>query len=223
MFSPAAYHVTTLDGEVKVDLTTATPAPVPTPAPAPAPKPAPSGQGKYKIVIDAGHGGSDSGAVGAAGNYEKTLTLSVASKVAADLRNNPNFNVIMTRTGDTLPSLQDRVDIANGAKADVFLSIHANSAVPSAHGTETYYRTSQSSTFAAIIHKHLISATGFFDRGVKTANYYVIKNTSMPSTLVELGFLTNSAENQTMLTPQFQQRVADALAAGITEYYNKYH
>jgi N-acetylmuramoyl-L-alanine amidase len=225
LFSPAAFHVTTLDGEVKVDLTTAIPAPVPTPAPAPvqAPTPTPSGHGKYKIIIDAGHGGSDSGAVGTAGNYEKVLTLSVASKVTADLRNNPNFNVIMTRTGDTLPGLQDRVDIANGANADLFLSIHANSAVPSAHGTETYYRTSQSSTLAAIMHKHLLAATGFFDRGVKTANYYVIKNTNMPSTLVELGFLTNSAENQTMLTPQFQQRVADALAAGITEYYNKYH
>ncbi|WP_051331189.1 N-acetylmuramoyl-L-alanine amidase family protein [Aneurinibacillus terranovensis] len=229
LWSPAIYSVTTNTGETDVALKESdSPVPATNPDsnqdPSAAPTPAPTtGSGKYTIVVDPGHGGKDTGAVGIAGNYEKDLTLAVALKLQADLAKNPNFNVIMTREADTYPTLQDRVDIANNDHADLFLSIHANSAVPSAHGTESYYTRSDSQEYASIMYNHLINATGFTDRGLRTANFYVIKYTKMPATLVELGFVTNSAENKEMLTSDFQQRTADALAAGITEYYNKHH
>jgi N-acetylmuramoyl-L-alanine amidase len=221
LFEPHTYSITAEEGVTKVTLKEAKPTQAPAPTPTPVPNPQPSGQ--FVIVLDPGHGGKDSGAAGTAGNYEKTLVLSIAKTTAAILKQNPNFKVIMTRSGDTYPTLQERVAQANSAKADVFLSFHANAATASAHGTETYYNTSRSKEFASIVHKHLIQATGFTDRGLRTANYYVIKNTQMPSALIEVGFLTNAAENKKMLDPAFQKRVGEAMAAAITEYYNKHH
>ncbi|WP_052520689.1 N-acetylmuramoyl-L-alanine amidase [Aneurinibacillus migulanus] len=215
MSAPYTYGITATDGMTKVTLQQAKPTPTPTPKP--------GASDPFVIVLDPGHGGSDSGAVGTASNYEKNLVLSVAKVTESILKQNPNFKVIMTRSGDTYPTLKDRVNIANNAKADVFLSFHANSATASAHGTETYYKTAQSKEFAAIVHKHLVQATGFTDRGLRTANFYVVKNTKMPSTLIEIGFLTNAAENKKMLDPAFQKRVGEAVAAAIVEYYNKKH
>jgi N-acetylmuramoyl-L-alanine amidase len=221
LFEPHAYDIIAEDGATKVVLKEAKPAPAPTPAPAPQPNPGTSK--KFTIVLDPGHGGKDTGAIGAAGNAEKNLVLPIAKITASILQQNPNFKVVMTRSGDTYPTLQDRVALANSLHADIFLSFHANSATATAHGTETYYNTPQSKEFATIVHKHLVAATGFYDRGLRTANYYVIKNTTMPSALMELGFLTNSAENKQMLDPAFQQRVGAAVAAAITEYYSKHH
>jgi N-acetylmuramoyl-L-alanine amidase len=216
LFEPRAYDVVVNEGVTKVVLKEAKPTPPPAPVPQPDTTP-------FTIVLDPGHGGRDSGAVGTAGNAEKSLVLSIAKTTAAILEQNKNFKVVMTRTGDTYPTLQDRVVLANNLKADVFLSFHANSGPATAHGTETYYNTSQSKEFANILHKHLIEATGFYNRGVRTANYYVIKNTKMPSALIEVGFLTNAAENKKMLDPNFQKRVGEAMAAAIVEYYNKHH
>ncbi|MBN6185602.1 N-acetylmuramoyl-L-alanine amidase [Aneurinibacillus sp. BA2021] len=208
------YSIVASDGVTKIVLKEAQPTPPPAPAPNPGTKP-------FVIVLDPGHGGSDSGAVGAAGNYEKNLVLSIAKTTESILKQNKNFKVVMTRSGDTYPTLSDRTTLANNLKADVFLSFHANAASPSASGTETYYNTAQSKTFASIVHKHLIEATGFTNRGLRTANFYVVKNTKMPSALIEVGFLTNAAENKKMLDPAFQKRVGEAMAAAIIEYYNK--
>jgi N-acetylmuramoyl-L-alanine amidase len=87
--------------------------------------------------------------------------------------------------------LSEKVSIANNLKANLFLSVHINSATPTAHGTETFYSTAQSNELAQIMHKHLLKATGFTDRGVKTKGLYVTRYTKMPSTLVEIGFLSN--------------------------------
>jgi N-acetylmuramoyl-L-alanine amidase len=179
---------------------------------------APPKQG-FLVVLDAGHGGKDTGAIGITGNYEKDLTLAVEKVVKVELLKHTGFQVVETRSGDSYPTLQDRVQIAQDANADLFLSIHGNSFDPAARGTETYYYTSQSEALATIVHKHLVAATGFPDRGAKTSGFYVIKNTTMPSNLVELGFLTNAIEDQQMLTPEFQQRVGKALADAIYEYY----
>ena len=120
---------------------------------------------------------------------------------------------------DSYPTLQDRVEIAENVNADLFLSIHCNSFEPDARGTETYYDTPQSEELANTVHKHLVAATGFPDRGAKTSGFYVIKNTTMPSNLVELGFITNAEEDKQLLTPEFQQRIAKSLADAIYEYY----
>ncbi|WP_232699908.1 N-acetylmuramoyl-L-alanine amidase family protein [Brevibacillus daliensis] len=179
-------------------------------------------KGKFTIVVDAGHGGSDVGAIGTQGNYEKDFTLAVSNYLIDYLKKHKDFEVIATRTTDVYPSLQKRVEIANNAGADMFISIHANSFSPTTQGTETYYYNQNSSDLAKVVHKHLVNATGFPDRKVKQSGFYVIKNTKMPAVLTETGFLSNSYENSKLMSPQFQDKVAKALADAIVEYYQTY-
>lgn len=173
----------------------------------------------FSIVLDPGHGGSDPGAKGVSGNWEKELTLTVSRLLKEELKNYHGIQVIETRSDDVYPTLQERVQLANEMQADLFLSIHANSFKPETRGTETYYYHEASADFARVLHKHLLEATGFPDRKVKKSGFYVIKNTTMPSSLIEIGFLTNQIDNSQMLDPSFQKRVAKALAEAIYEYY----
>lgn len=172
----------------------------------------------FKIVVDAGHGGKDGGAIGIGGNLEKDFTLALAEKVKKALQKNSNFEVLLTRSDDSYPTLQERVQLANESNADLFLSIHANSAQPQARGTEVYYTTAKSKEFATQIHHSLVEATGFPDRGVKRSSLYVTKNTNMPSTLIEVGFITNASDNAEMLKPEFQEQVAEKVSAAMSEY-----
>lgn len=180
-----------------------------------------TGAGKKIVVLDAGHGAHDGGAVvGITGKLEKDFTLSLSLKIEALLQNNPNIEVIMTRDGDTYPELVERAKIANNANADIFISVHANSVAgsPSASGTETYYKKSEDKALADIIHKHMSKATGFKDRKVKSANLSVLRNTDMPAALLEVGFLSNKAEEATLFDEDFQDRVAQSIVDGIKEY-----
>lgn len=176
----------------------------------------------FLILLDPGHGGKDPGAKGVSGNSEKDFTLAVSKLLKEELKQYKGLQVVETRSDDTYPTLQDRVLLANDVQADLFLSIHANAFKPETRGTETYYYSSQSEQLAKTIHRYLLEATGFPDRGTKKAGYYVIKNTNMPSALIEIGFLTNAAENNQMLNPEFQKRVAQALGKAINEYYISY-
>lgn len=179
----------------------------------------PDSQPKYVIVMDPGHGGKDSGAKGIAGNYEKDFTLSLTNKVVNELNQYPEIEVKMTRTDDTYPTLQDRVDLANQTKGNLFLSIHANSFAPEARGTEVFYTHENSKEFAEIVYRHLLEATGFPDRGLKQSQFFVTRHTTMPAALIEVGFISNKMENTEMLKPEFQQRIAKSLADAIYEYY----
>lgn len=175
---------------------------------------------KVKIVIDAGHGGKDVGAVGN-GAKEKDLTLGIAQKLADRLRDDSKFTLVMTREGDTYPTLQDRANLANQEQADLFMSVHINSGPSTAKGTETYYYAGGTGKeYANVVHKYLLEATGFPDRKVRTANFYVIKYTKMPAVLVEIGFISNASETAKMVQEDFQQTVADKLYEGIREYVN---
>ncbi|MCQ4088272.1 N-acetylmuramoyl-L-alanine amidase family protein [Saccharibacillus sp. JS10] len=176
--------------------------------------------GKKIVVIDPGHGYQDPGGIGFTGVKEKDMVLQVGLKVAALLKQEPNIDLIMTRSGDTYPTLDDRAKIANDANADVFLSIHGNkAAATSAAGTETYYADAKrSKKLSDTIQKHVQAATGFRDRGSKQANFVVIRKTTMPGALVEIGFLSNQAEEAMMMQDDFQQRVALAIVAGLKEY-----
>ncbi|OWR30012.1 N-acetylmuramoyl-L-alanine amidase [Saccharibacillus sp. O23] len=179
--------------------------------------------GKKTVVIDPGHGDHDSGGVGISKIQEKNIVLNVGLKVAALLKQEPNINLIMTRSDDTFVTLTDRAKIANDAKADLFLSIHANisPSSSSAGGTETFYaEASRSKALSDVIQKHVLAATGFKDRGSKQANYSVIRNTKMPAALVELGFLSNLNEETLLNQDDFQQKIAEAIVAGIKEYLN---
>jgi N-acetylmuramoyl-L-alanine amidase len=177
-------------------------------------------QSKFKVVIDAGHGDHDSGAVSITGKYEKDFTLAMAKKVSALLAKDSRFEVLMTRSDDTFVELNGRVAFANDNQATLFLSIHGNKFKPSVSGTETYYYRDDSSAFAQIIHKHVVEATGFNDRGVRQADFRVIKYTNMPAVLVEVGYLSNQNDEAAMYQEAFQNQVAASLASGIKEYLN---
>ncbi len=173
----------------------------------------------YLIVVDAGHGGKDRGATGVSGNMEKDFNLNVSRMLMDKLKQYPEFQPVATRSTDVFLELAERVEIANEREADLFISIHANSFKPTTRGTETFYYNKNSASLANVIHRHLLSATQFPDRKAKTAGFYVIKHTKMPAVLTETGFLSNYYENEKLKSPAFQQKVADALAAAIREYY----
>ncbi|MCM3760932.1 N-acetylmuramoyl-L-alanine amidase [Alkalihalobacillus oceani] len=175
-----------------------------------------------KIVIDPGHGGSDPGAV-ANGLQEKEIVLDVALRTERLLRE-AGANVIMTRDKDVYPSLSDRVKVANDINADVFISIHANAAgSAAAKGTETYwhatYAAANSEKLAHVIHKRLIANLGTTDRGVKQGNFQVIRETRMPSVLLELGFMTNPSDAELLKKDSFRQSSAQAIYEGLLDYY----
>lgn len=173
-----------------------------------------------KIVVDAGHGGHDSGARGARSN-EKTHALDIARRVRNHLLNK-GATVSMTREDDRFITLQGRVDFAHRQDADIFFSIHINSYQSTSAGTETYYHTSQSRALAVEVHKELVKATGLRDRGVRTARFYVIRNTRMPSILTETAFISNPNEEALLMDPQFRERVAQGMVRGIENYARKY-
>ena len=175
---------------------------------------------KSIVYIDPGHGGSDPGASGN-GVIEKNVVLKVALNLKAILEKN-GIEVVMSRTDDTYVSLQDRVITANKSNADSFISVHINSAgVAAAYGIETYYYTQNSPNLASKIQNKLISYTGAYNRGVKKDDFYVITYTHMPSSLAEIGFLSNLDEATKLKDESYQYKISVALAEGILEYLGK--
>ena len=173
----------------------------------------------YKVFIDPGHGGSDPGAVGN-GNEEADLNLQISKRVETKLKAK-GIEVKMSRTTDVFYSLSERAKMANNYGADVFVSIHQNSATSaSANGIETFYHTNK------VAHKPLsqeiqdkaISSTGATNRGVKSANLGVLKSSTMPSALFEGGFISNPTESAKLATPEYQEKLANAIANGIEAY-----
>ncbi|EES72111.1 N-acetylmuramoyl-L-alanine amidase [Paenibacillus sp. oral taxon 786 str. D14] len=205
------FTVTNLDdGLVTVDLTAA----------AGVPNTSTGGSGRPLVVIDAGHGGSQPGAISVTKKQEKEFTLAVALKVEALLQQEAGLEVILTRTTDVTMSLQDRVKVANDRGASVFVSIHGNSIDPPSNpsGSETYYTRDESIPLANVMHRHLVKATGLADRGVRKSSLHVTRETKMPAVLLEVGYLSNKTDAELMYTEEFQQRVAEGIVAGIKEY-----
>ncbi|MEA1924911.1 MAG: N-acetylmuramoyl-L-alanine amidase [Candidatus Altiarchaeota archaeon] len=175
------------------------------------------------VVLDPGHGGKDPGAVGPTGLQEKDVALQVALKTKSLLEAS-GITVILTRSTDTYVSLSERVNIANNANADLFVSIHCNAFTdPSAHGTETWYSSSapdpdKAKKLAEFVQSELLSQLGLRDRGVKKNGFYVIKYTDMPSCLAELAFISNPNEEVLLADPSFQQKAARGIYEGIMDY-----
>lgn len=183
----------------------------------------PHNKSEYKIVIDPGHGGKDQGATGASGHFEKDFTLQLSRKVEELSQEEPRLQVELTRREDRFISSIDhaRPKLANDLHADLFISIHGNTFDdPEVSGTETYYYHWNSLALAKIMHKHVVQKSGFQDRGVKKGNYFVLKDTTMPAVLLEMGYLTHPKEEKEMLTEEYQNRVAVAILDGIKEYLN---
>lgn len=182
------------------------------------------------IVIDPGHGGSDTGAIGPDNIQEKTVNLAVALKVKA-LLEEAGAKVVMTRTDDrdvyapnasASEELGARAEIGNKSKADVFVDIHANSfGNPQISGTGTYYyqKSIYDKLLAQSIQNDVVSAAGLNDRGIYPANFYVLKHTFMPAMLIELGFLSNPDEEKLLNTPQFQQKLAQGIVNGLDNFF----
>jgi N-acetylmuramoyl-L-alanine amidase len=221
------------------------------------------------VVIDAVHGGHDSGCLGAS-NYEKTVCLSIALKVGELIKSSfPNVKVVYTRDKDVFVELHERAAIANRNKADLFICIHANSASPSAYGAETYvlglHKTDsqkqvaerensivkleqdkgaryknidlspdaliaiqlqmsvyldQSIMFAERLQSEF-KAIGRHDRGVRQAGFLVLHQTTMPSVLIETGFLTNPSEEQFLGSKDGQVQMANSIFKAFKRYKNK--
>ncbi|WNF37312.1 N-acetylmuramoyl-L-alanine amidase [Bacillaceae bacterium IKA-2] len=175
------------------------------------------------IVIDPGHGGNDPGAV-AFSIAEKNVVLA-HSLLLRDKLQQAGAKVVMTRTGDSFLSLSARTKIANNENADMLISIHANSSfVSTATGTEIFwnsnFQSANSRLLATSLQSKLVNSLGTRDRGVKQANFQVIRSTQIPSVLIELGFLTNYNEAKRLADPQFQDQAAEAMLEGIVDYYN---
>ncbi|WP_034869588.1 cell wall-binding repeat-containing protein [Clostridium lundense] len=182
--------------------------------------------GVIKVCIDPGHGGYDSGAVGPNGVLEKNVNLAIALKTGKILKAN-GIEIVYTRTNDNVPwpanvlqDLQMRCDIANNANVDYFVCIHANSAGTSANGSETYYSSGsvKGQKLAESIQKEIINATGLFNRGVKTENFYVLNHTDAPAVLVETAFISNPNEEKLLNSDSFQNTMAQAIARGVINF-----
>lgn len=214
----------------------------------------------FAVVVDAGHGGQDFGAIGVYGYKEKNINLSVALKLADVLRRK-GYRVYLTRDRDTFITLFERADLANSIKAKekVYISLHCNFMSDTlARGLETYFLTLRKATtrravellenypddalevaggevgfilgdvlqsefledsrqLAMFIHRHLRKYT--MDRGVRQANFHVLRRIYSPSVLVELGYMSNPVEVRKLLSPAYQDSIAVDIGEGVDEYF----
>ncbi|MGM3308615.1 N-acetylmuramoyl-L-alanine amidase [Anabaena sp. WFMT] len=176
-------------------------------------------RGKLLVVIDPGHGGKDSGAPGLGGLLEKDVILPIGKRVAAILEQN-GVQAVMTRDADFFVELQGRVDIAERVNATLFVSIHANAVDnrPDVNGLEVYYYDSGYG-LAESVRKAILQDIGTIkDRGTRKARFYVLRKSSMPSILVETGYMTGREDNPRLGSREYQNRMADAIARGILKY-----
>jgi len=218
------------------------------------------------IVLDAGHGGHDSGAVGPTGLMEKDLVLDITRRVARLVESELGVKVLLTRDGDYFVPLRERTSFANRERADLFVSIHAN-AHPHASwaGVETYFLSSEatdsearrvaalensvvqlerpaaggrandvvkailwdlaqsafqweSSRLAEIVQDSITRSLRIPNRGVKQAGFYVLGGAAMPAILIEVGFVSNPAEERRLRDSRYRDEIARAIANGIAEY-----
>jgi N-acetylmuramoyl-L-alanine amidase len=213
-----------------------------------------------RIVVDAGHGGHDTGTIGPNGLLEKDLVLDVALRLGKLLETRMGAEVVYTRDDDTFIPLETRTAVANQSQADLFISVHANSSGdPGARGVETYYlnfttsadalevaarenavseksihelqdlvkkialkdKIEESREFAVDVQQALyngLASRGLRNRGVKKAPFIVLIGANMPSILAEISFVSNPADAKRLKTPEYRQKIAEALYRGTAKY-----
>jgi len=183
---------------------------------------------KKRIVIDPGHGGFDSGAIGINGLLEKDIVLSIAEEIVAlNKKSGEPLDIYLTRHSDTLVSLLDRTRLSRTLQADLFLSLHCNhSDNPDARGVEVYVAKKHSeyaddaTWFAFQLQDDLNKNLGFESRGVKFANFKVLRETISYciSILLELGFLSSCDEADYFMKPKNIEALALAVLMGVPNY-----
>ncbi|MBD3108572.1 N-acetylmuramoyl-L-alanine amidase [Bacillus sp. AGMB 02131] len=180
-----------------------------------------------KIVLDAGHGYETAGKRSPNGVREYEINRAIAIYTRDLLTAYQNVSVYFTHSDKRDVPLKARTDQANSLKADCFVSIHANAygdgkSWNSAHGIETYVHPdadSETITLAELVQRQLFISTGLRNRGVKQANFHVLRETKMTAILVECGFMTNEGEMRLLKTETFRRACAEAIAKGIAEKY----
>lgn len=176
--------------------------------------------GRY-IAVDAGHGGQEPGAIGPTGLMEKDVNLDIARRLASLLRT-AGARVFMVRSGDETIDFRVRPDLANNEGVEAFISIHCNSFTDATkRGTEVYYYQDgrDGQKLAAAIHAALIPALGLPDRGLRTADYNVLRYTKMPAALVEVAFISSPTEEKLLADPAFREKAAQGVFNGILAYF----
>ena len=167
------------------------------------------------VVIDAGHGGHDLGTHSRWGGTEKMAALDTAMRLAPKLRA-AGFDTVLTRNNDTFIPLGGRTRISNGQDNAIFVSLHFNEGPNrEAHGVETYYRSRYARELAERIQGTVTSLPGVASRGVKTANFWVLRHNEYPAVLVEGGFFSNPAEGSRCANPGYREALANAIASAI--------
>jgi len=170
------------------------------------------------VVVDAGHGGKDSGAWRRSGPPEKAVALDVALRVDKKLRDS-QLKTVMTRNNDVFIPLDTRVDIGNQQANAIFVSIHFNDSRRSeVQGFETYYHSPYAFDLAAAIERNLSTLPGSINRGVHTARFRVLRNLRYPSVLVECGYLSNRSERREAGNADYREQLADKIAEAIVNY-----
>lgn len=178
------------------------------------------------IVIDAGHGGAEKGAMGCLGDAEKDINLKIALELQKLLKN-MGANVIMTRECDGTISLNDRIKIAHENDADIFVSIHLNSIgdvpinIHKNKGTSVYYYNRNSRKLAEILEKSVTKSAGTRKDGVRTASFAVIRPTNFVGVLVEAAYMINPSDTVLYKSNNFAYNAAKGIADGIVEFVNK--
>lgn len=169
------------------------------------------------VIIDPGHGGHDNGAQWGR-VYEKHLALDTAVRLQRNLES-LGYQTVLTRRSDYFVSLPQRVQIANRYKNAIFVSVHFNYTwKQDVHGLETFYYNAGGQRLAWFVQKSLVRLTRTEDRSAKFARFYVIRNTLMPSILVEGGFVSNEFERERIKSGQFREAIARGVAEGIHRY-----
>jgi len=169
------------------------------------------------VVVDAGHGGKDSGAYRRYGPPEKLVTLDVAQRLNSKLRES-QLKTVMTRSSDVFIPLDERVTIENSQKNAIFVSIHFNdSRQRGIRGFETYYHSGVSFDIASRIQEKLMTIPHSANRGIHTANFRVLRNATCPAVLVECGYLSNRSEGGQARDWEYRELLADRIAEAIVE------
>ncbi|MBE3569562.1 MAG: N-acetylmuramoyl-L-alanine amidase [Bacillales bacterium] len=172
----------------------------------------------FKLYLDPGHGGKDSGAIGN-GLMEKNITLTICQRIRDRLQNEyEGIDILMSRTGDCYPTLPARTEKANAWGADYYLSVHINSGGATGFESFIYPGAGQpTSSYQNTIHQEIVKATGFYDRGKKQENFHVLRESRMPALLTENGFIDNTQDAAKLKDPKFIEKIVTGHVQGIVE------
>jgi N-acetylmuramoyl-L-alanine amidase len=210
-----------------------TPTPTPIPVPVPTPKPpvvSPSTLSDLVVIIDPGHGGSDSGSLGF-GLQEKNVVLNVSRHMNSYFEKTP-IKSLMTRTDDSFITVSARPIFAAKNKGDVFVSVHANGSETNASGQESFYYAKTASTnpyvnqsraLTTYMQNRMQETWDLRNRGVKQGNFGVIRENTMPATLIEMGFINTAKDNAFMQSEIEREKMGKALFLATLDYFYHYN